>query len=721
MFSADKDRDQPQIEHLERQLQWYINALEIGAGLCDIQARVNQGLDPAPGADEKELDINLNQDIDPSSIFSETRPRLLQLFDFNTMAFLAVNEDDQSFETADCYPDSERDRIQNEIDYQVAEGTFAWALNQTRAVVNQSVNPDDTAVLHVLATRSRVRGVFVGILKNDIGELKDASLSLLSMILFSTANALESYELYKIINEQNLNLEKKIARRTSQLEVARLEAESANKAKSQFLANMSHEIRTPLTAIIGFGELLNNREIPDVEKSDATNTIVQTGKHLLQIINDILDLSKIESGKFDIEHIPTSVTDILQEIKQLTGIQTQNKDIDFSIQYEYPLPSRIISDPTRLKQILLNLCNNAIKFTQQGSITLSIRYLGDDQQLIFSVQDTGIGMPPEQLDILFKPFSQADSSTTRRFGGTGLGLYISKQLAERLGGSISVTSNPGQGSCFTVTVSTGQVEKEHLYDESKDYEALFNDQSGKKESDFINPHYTGSLLLAEDNTVNQLLIKSLLGNTNINITCVENGKDAIEKALAGDFDLILMDMQMPVMGGLEATDWLRKSGYGRPIVALTANASQEDRDRCATAGCNDFLTKPIDRTHFDTVLSKHLKTEVRNTNQTKNRNVSNLSIDLTEINGLFLDDLPNTLDEIILAAEEKNWSQVKFLAHKLKGGAANLGFTEISRIASDLERFIKEEDLAPVAGLIKALHETCIQTLRENDKNPVIA
>lgn len=379
----------------------------------------------------------------------------------------------------------------------------------------------------------------------------------------------------------------------------KLTAESANKSKSTFLANMSHEIRSPLTAIIGFSEMLIDSRTTMADRVDASNTIIKAGKHLLQIINDILDLSKVEAGKLDIEPAPVCMFTILREVSALVSMQAHEKGIDFKIDYIFPLPKIINTDPVRLKQVLLNLATNAVKFTKTGYVKIDVKHNRDAGHICFSVIDTGIGLTSEQQKRLFNPFSQADSSTTRNYGGTGLGLFLSKQLCEKLGGTITIKSELGKGSCFTATVDAGSLNEDSFVTEviadSSDFQG--NNEKVK---------FQGEILLAEDNADNQRFISMLLTRMGATVSIAENGGQAVEKALAHDFDLILMDMQMPVMGGLQATQLLRQKGYVKPIVALTANAFSRDIECCLEAGCDEFLSKPIDQEKFSEALSRYM-------------------------------------------------------------------------------------------------------------------
>lgn len=383
-----------------------------------------------------------------------------------------------------------------------------------------------------------------------------------------------------------------------EMEEAKQEADIANAAKSTFLSNMSHEIRTPLTPIIGFAQLIDNDvqagRIPGKNKSRA---ILRNSKHLLDIINDILDLSKIESNHIDLEKINFSLYEFFNDVQVAYGLTTKDKKIDFSVEYQFPLPSEIDTDPTRLRQIVYNLINNAFKFTKEGSIKLIVSYDQIARQLNVFVTDTGIGIAPENTDKLFNPFTQADSSTTRKFGGTGLGLTISRQLARLLGGDLLLASIPGSGSTFILTIECG--DKIQLIDK-------FTSIEETKTKPNSGPSLTGKVLVAEDCHEVQDLLRYLINKTGAQSTFVENGKLAIERALAEDYDLILMDWQMPELDGVSATKRLREAGYTAPIVALSANSMKTEREQFLNAGANQVLAKPVDMKLFKQVLSQYL-------------------------------------------------------------------------------------------------------------------
>ncbi len=378
-----------------------------------------------------------------------------------------------------------------------------------------------------------------------------------------------------------------------ELEHARNAAEAASRAKSEFLANMSHEIRTPMTAVLGYADLVLAPGQDEASRVECVQTIRRNAEHLLTVLNDILDVSKIEAGRMSVERISVDPVRIVDEVIVLMAPKAAAKGIELAANFAWPLPAKIQSDPVRLRQILLNLISNAIKFTERGRVEVRVSFARDAQggRLIFDVSDTGIGMSEATIGTLFRPFAQADASTTRRFGGTGLGLMVSRTLAELLGGGIAVRSEEGKGSTFTASVDCGDLAAITLVNARSIQQASADTAAAKAP-------LTARILLAEDGIDNQRLISTLLRRAGAQVEIAENGRIAVDKVMAADaprFDVILMDMQMPELDGYSAARTLREMGYTGPIIALTAHAMAEDRARCIAAGCDDYATKPIDR------------------------------------------------------------------------------------------------------------------------------
>lgn len=377
-------------------------------------------------------------------------------------------------------------------------------------------------------------------------------------------------------------------------------AETASEAKSMFLANMSHEIRTPLTAVLGFAESLLDEHQSEAERRSAVATIVRNGEHLLEIINDILDISKIEAGKLDIELLRFTPARLASDVVSVMRVRADAKKLPLKLTFAGPVPETIVSDPTRLRQILINLLGNAIKFTNAGTVELRIETSDIESsapQLNFHVSDTGIGLTQSELSKLFEPFTQADSSTTRKFGGTGLGLTISRRLTRMLGGDVRVNSKPGEGSTFTVSVDTGPLADVPMLDGLTEAMVRGDDIPVTVELRRLDGLL---LLLAEDGPDNQLLIRTFLERQGALVDVVADGAAAVAATLAAyesgnPFDVVLMDMQMPVLDGYAATSQLREMGYTGPIIALTANAMQGDLQRCLDVGCDEYSSKPIRR------------------------------------------------------------------------------------------------------------------------------
>ncbi len=403
-------------------------------------------------------------------------------------------------------------------------------------------------------------------------------------------------------------------------------AETATLAKTEFLTNISHEIRTPMTAILGFAEML----LESIERPQdivAANTIKRNGEYLLRIINDILDLSTIETGHFVTEQAKCSPRELIEDVVSMMKFRAEAKGLPLLVEFVGPIPQSIRTDPIRLRQILINLIGNAIKFTEEGHICIQVRLAESEQNkplMECKIIDTGIGMSEDQIKRLFEPFTQGDTTTSRKYVGMGLGLALSKRLAGMLGGDITFSSAKGKGSTFVLTLGTGSLEGVRMLQTSDLHEVEPSSHDGLTPP--VLPQLSGRILMAEDGLDNQRLLALILRKAGAKVTLVNNGKEALEKVIAeqkkylaeglqtSPFDVILMDMQMPEMDGYEATWRLREMGYTAPIIALTAHAMSHDREKCLGAGCDEYLTKPIDRdTLFSTIT--HFMSDVRQTQQ----------------------------------------------------------------------------------------------------------
>jgi len=522
------------------------------------------------------------------------------------------------------------------------------------------------------------------------------------------------------------NKNKALALKNLELQNARARADEATRAKSEFLANMSHEIRTPLTTIIGFSETLTDPDLKTDDRRRAVTAIQNSGRHLYDIINDVLDISKIEAGKLEMESIPVSPLDLVKDAVCIMEQKASERGLQLRTEFHWPLPKTIHSDPTRLKQILLNLCGNAVKFTPSGTITLGLSLDAPARRVVFTVTDTGIGMSEEQVEQVFAPFRQADKSTTRNFGGTGLGLSISQQLARRLGGDITCSSRLGEGTCFTVTVDAGEPSQwEWLEPEETQNEVCVTPTL-----QVAPPRLQGRVLLAEDTADIQALLVMLLQKAGLTVDTVDNGAAALRQVRDAQYDIILMDMQMPVMDGLTAMAQLRDSGVDRPIVALSANASQRDRQRCLQAGANDFVVKPVDVAQLYEVLQRYVspaapaaEPSVQPQCAPSVQPLSGIDLELQQMVDSFVSRLPDTVGEITTYYRQKQWPELAASSHRLKGAGGAFGFPELSVISQQIMEQVRQpaggEEPMPelpkqeLRELIDRLNQTCRQITKK--------
>ena len=476
-------------------------------------------------------------------------------------------------------------------------------------------------------------------------------------------------------------LEFRVKQRTRELEDLTHELAQANQVKSQFLANMSHEIRTPLTAIVGHSEAIIHGDIEKNKVQEDIAVIHGNSLHLLELINDILDLSRIEANKFELEIQPLDLTELIQDLAHTFTDQAQQKHLRFTIEHQLALPFIIQVDSLRLKQILLNLCANAIKFTEKGQVTLDINW--QNGQLVFTVTDTGIGLSKDHLAQVFEIFTQADNSISRRFGGSGLGLSLSNQLAKLMSGNISVTSKLGQGSTFCLTLPCIHINNDRL--------STITASPIEHDSASL---FSGKILLAEDHDDNRRLIARLLSGLGLEVIVASNGKEAVQLCLEHQPTLVLLDIQMPEMDGVEAFKALRDLGYKQPIYALTANAMSHEVSQYLGLGFTGHLKKPIERQTFIATIAKYFPSQSDNNSNTDlvtKAEESLAQVDLSDLVSEFKINLSDDKRNLLVSSGNNDIDKQAFLAHRLAGAAQMFGFNELNQAAKELEIIIKRE------------------------------
>jgi signal transduction histidine kinase/CheY-like chemotaxis protein len=648
--------------------------------------------------------VVVDEEFSSHHLFEECARKVRSFIAFDSIAFIVFSSDGLDFSLDFCDPLSGRSFFEKEMFPLVEDRTFAWAVDRNRPVIVTSTDGKGQILLHSMTTQNRTMGMFMGYLGEDEADILDLSFAFLTVVLSTAAGLLQNAELYSVIRDLNFELSKKIER----LEESERSLAEAMRARDIFLANVSHEIRTPLNGILGMAGLLEDTVL-DSRQSDMVRILRDESSSLLRLINDLLDFSRIEAGKLTFEDAPFDFPEFWNSIRDSFLPRARQKNIRFRMELKGDVQRTVSGDSLRIRQVFGNIIGNALKFTAKGEISVLGELVPEDDGSLLlrtDVRDTGIGISGEQAARLFRPFVQGDPSTTRKYGGTGLGLVITKRLLEGMGGAISIEPSDTAGAHFRFSLPLKLLA-------AKPQER--NNSAGT--SIGFPPEY--SVLVVEDNDTSRMVAVSMLKKIGVpKIDTAEDGARAIEKLSSARYHLIFMDIQMPVMDGIEAVTIIRDPSssvldHKVPVAAMTANILQADREKYLKAGMTDYISKPILPEHLLALFLRELggdRGRVPQKQYDDEESIFRRDLLLKRMGGdeklcksavmLFVNDSLKLAEELAALLESGDRGEARLKAHTLRGAAANVESREIMTAAAALERALENDDLVEAGSLL---------------------